>query len=75
MPPISSQNSIQYSKALRFNRICSNNSFFDQICNELEHWLPERGYSESAVGQKILKAQKAPRNELLKNERDHQGEN
>ena len=32
-----------YSQALHLNRICSNNAFFDKRCNELEHWLHERG--------------------------------
>ena len=34
---------ITYSQALHLNRICSNNAFFDKRCNELEHWLHERG--------------------------------
>ena len=38
--------SIPYSQALHLTRICSNNAFFDQRCNGLEHWLHERGYSE-----------------------------
>ena len=40
--PYHCKNSISYSQALRLNRICSNNAFFDQRCNELEHWLHER---------------------------------
>ena len=55
--------SIPYSQDLRLNRICSNNALYDQICNELEHWLHERGYSERVVRQEILKARKIPRNE------------
>ena len=62
MPPISLQKKYPYSQALRLNRICSNNAFFDQRCNELEHWLHERGYSERVARQEILKAQKIPRN-------------
>ena len=59
-----------------FNRICSNNGFFDQRYNELQHyWLHERGHSERVVGQEILKTQKIPRNDLLENERNHQEEN
>ena len=42
--------SIPYSQDLHHNRICSNNAFLDQICNELEHWLHER-----VVRQEILK--------------------
>ena len=75
MPPISLQKSIHYSQALRLNRICSNNAFFDQRCNELEHWLHERRYSETVVKQEILKARKIPRNELLEKERNHPEEN
>ena len=49
--------------------------FFDQRCNEFEHWLHERGYSERVVRQEILKARKIPRNELLEKERNHPEEN
>ena len=31
-----SKKSIPYSPALRINRICSENSFFDKRCNDLE---------------------------------------
>ena len=34
-----SKKSIPYSQALRFNRICSENQFFDKRCNDLEVWL------------------------------------
>ena len=37
------KNSIPYSQALRLNRICSESSFFDKRCNDLEIWLRERG--------------------------------
>ena len=37
--------------------------------------LHERGYSERAVRQEILKAQKIPRNEFLEKERNHPEEN
>ena len=57
------------------HRICSNNAFFDQRCNELEHCLHEQGYSERFARQEILKAQKIPRNELLEKERSHPEEN
>ena len=70
MSPISLQ-SIPYSQALRLNRICSNNAFFDQRCNELDHCLHESG----VVRQKIFNAQKISRNELLKKERNPQEEN
>ena len=75
MPPMSLQKKYSYSQTLRLNRICSNNAFFDQRCNELEHWLHERGYSERVVRQQILKARKTPRNELLEKEHNHPEEN
>ena len=75
MPPISIQKSITYSQALRLKRICSNNGFFDQRFNELEHWLLERKYNERVVRQEILKARKIPRNDLLEKERSYPEEN
>ena len=38
-----SKKSIPYSQALRFNRICSKNQFFDKRCNDLEVWFKNRG--------------------------------
>ena len=38
-----SKRSIPYSQALRLNRICSENSFFDKQCNDLEIWLKGKG--------------------------------
>ena len=73
--PYNCKISIPYSQALRLNRICSNNAFFDQRCNELEHWLHERRYSERVFRQEILKARKIPRNELLEKEHNHPEEN
>ena len=66
-----SKKSIPHSKALRLNGICSNNAFFDQICNDLEDWLHERGYSQRVVRQEMLRARKIPRNELLEKECNH----
>ena len=40
--PYHCKKSIPYSQALHLNRICPNDAFFDQRCNELEHWLHER---------------------------------
>ena len=51
-----SKKSILYSQAVRLNRICSENLFYDKRCNELEVWLRERGYSDKSVRQQILKA-------------------
>ena len=73
--PYHCKKSIPYSQGLHLNRICSNNTFFDQRCNELEDWLHERGYRERGVRQEILKARKIPNNELLEKERSHQEEN
>ena len=75
MSSISLQKIIPYSQALRLNRISFNNAFFDQTCNELEHWLHDRGYSKRVVRQEILRAQKVPRNELLEKECNHPEEN
>ena len=73
--PYHCKKSIPYSQARRLNSICSNDAFFDQRCNELEHWLHERGYSERVAKQEILKARKIPRNELLEKEHNHPEEN
>ena len=64
-----SKHAIPYSQALRLNRICSEPSFFDQRCNQLEKWLLDRGYSDKLVRGQILKARKFKRNELLNRER------
>ena len=37
-----SKSSIPYSQSLRLNRICSNNTFSNERCNELKSWLTER---------------------------------
>ena len=51
-----SKKSILYSQAVRLNRICSENLFYDKRYNELEVWLIERGYSDKWVRQQIPKA-------------------
>ena len=60
-----SKSSIPYSKALRLNRICSEGTFFDKRCNELESWLMSREYSEKLVRKQILRARKLKRDDLL----------
>ena len=60
-----SKKSIPYSQALRLNRICSENSFLDKRCNQLEVWLKDRGYSDKLVRSQILKARKVKRMDLL----------
>ena len=39
--PFYCKKGIPYSQALRLNRICSNNEFFDKRCNDLEKYLLE----------------------------------
>ena len=67
--------SLPYSQALRFNRICSENRFFDNRCNQLEYWLKERGYNEKVVRQQILKARKFTREDLLNQDSKTKGRN
>ena len=60
-----SKKSIPYSQALRFNRTCSENMFFDNRCNQLECWLKDRGYNENVVRQQSLIASEFSRRDLL----------
>ena len=60
-----SKKAMPYSQALCFNRICSENQFFDKRFNDLEVWLKSRGYYEKLVRQETLKARKHRRTELL----------
>ena len=53
-----SKKSIPYNQALHFNRICSENRFFDNRSNQPESWLKDRGCNEKVVRQQILKARK-----------------
>ena len=63
--PFYCKKGIPYSQALRLNRICSNNKFFDKRCNDLEKYLLDRGYSERMVRKEILRARAIPRDALL----------
>ena len=45
-------------------------SSYDKRCNELEVWLRERGYSDKLVRQKVLKALKHRRKDLLNDIKD-----
>ena len=63
--PFYCKKGIPYSQALRLNRICSNNEFFDKRCNDLEKYLLERGYSEKMVRKEMLRARVIPRDALL----------
>ena len=65
-----SKKSIPYNQALRFNRICSENQFFDNKCNHLEVWIKNGGYNEKLVRQQILKAWKYRRTELVHSQRE-----
>ena len=65
-----SKKSIPYRQALHFNRICSENQFFDKRCNDLEVWLKNRGYNEKLLRQQILKARKYRRTELMHSQRE-----
>ena len=67
--PYHCKKSIPYSQALRFNRICSKNNFFDIHCNNLVKWLSERGYSEKLVHKEIPKARSQSRETLLNQEK------
>ena len=70
-----SKRSIPNSQALRFNRICSVNRFFNNRCNQLECWLKDRGYNEKVVRQQILKARKFTRKDLLNQDSKTKGGN
>ena len=67
--PSHCKRSIPFSQCLRLNRICSEVSFFDKRCNDLEHWLKLRGYSDKLVRKQILEARKFGREDLLTNQR------
>ena len=57
--------SIPYSQALRINRICLENVFFDLRCNELEEWFIKRNYNPAVVRKPILKARAFSKDTLL----------
>ena len=69
-----SKKSIPFGQALRLNRICSENSSFDKLCNQLELWLRERGYSDKLVRPQVLKARKHKRKNLLKDMKDERND-
>ena len=70
-----SKKSIPYSQALRINRTCSENRFFDKRRNQLECWLKDRGYNEKVVRQQILKARKFTRKDLPNQDSKTKGRN
>ena len=59
---------------MRLNRICSNNLFYDNRCNELEKWLSDRNYKQKLVREQILKANAVSRETLHNNKRNTQVE-
>ena len=73
--PFYCKKGIPYSQALRLNRICSNNEFFDKRCNDLEKYLLERGYSEKMVRKEILRARAIPRDALLEKVNNQEKQN
>ena len=54
-----------YSQALRLNRVFSDNKSFDELANDSERWLTERGYYEKAIKKQISRAQGHSRKHLL----------
>ena len=73
--PFYCKKGIPYSQALRLNRICSNNEFFNKRCNDLEKYLLERGYSEKMVRKGILRARAITRDALLEKVHNHEKQN
>ena len=59
---------IPYSQTLRLNRICSDSTFLDRRCNDLERWLLKRGYKEKKVRKQVLRDRAFCRNDLLNRE-------
>ena len=52
-----SKKSIPFSQALRLNRVCSETSFSNKQCNDLDIWLRERGFSDKLDRKQILKSE------------------
>ena len=73
--PFYCKKGIPYSQALRFNRICSDNEFFYQRCNDLEKYLLERSYSEKMVRKEISRARAIPRDALLEKVNNQEKQN
>ena len=62
--------SIPYGQALRLNRICSNNIFYGNHCNQFEKWLSDGNYEQKLVREQILKVRTVSRETLLNNKRN-----
>ena len=52
-----SKKSVPFSQALRLNRVCSETSFSNKQCNDLDIWLRERGFSDKLDRKQILKSE------------------
>ena len=63
--PFHCKKAIPFSQALRLNRICSDDSAFENRCEDLYDWLRERGYKHKIVEDQIKRACKFDRNDLL----------
>ena len=67
--PYHCKKGIPYRRALRVNRICSDNTNFDKRCNDLEKWLIERGYNKKMICSQIFRVREHSRNDLLEREK------
>ena len=65
--------SVPYSQALRLNRVCSNNIFYDNRRNQLEKWLSDRYYAHKLVEEQILTIRAVSRETVLNNEKKLSG--
>ena len=63
--PNSTNKSIAYSQALRFNKICYNRSDLHNNCKRLLNTLTKRGYNKTDTATQIDGAITISRNELL----------
>ena len=66
--PYHCKKGIPHNQPPSLNRICSDLSSFDKICNNFKKWLMERGYSEQEVPKQILRARRSSRDSLLDRE-------
>ena len=73
--PFYSKKGIPYSPALRLNRICSNNKFFDKRWNDLDKYLLERGYSKKTIRKLILGTRAIPKSVLLEKANNQEKQN
>ena len=67
--------SIPFSENLRLMIICSENTFFDKRCIDLEACMKKRGYSDKLVREQILKSRKFSRAEISNEQKRVRNEN